>query len=426
MATATATAMATVIPMVRRTARALAANRMPADRKPKASCPSVIQMTIGLAAALILAVATFVLTLPFVTAAGTSLFQTADRRVAALASRLGTDANRGDKAAQTSEAKAIIARDATSIGAVRSLAFLFAQAGQAANSVRLLNLAERLSRRDIPTELALIEVAVARGDIAAALTHYDRALTTKPAMADTLIPILVSASANRDVAQPLARMMTRRPVWWPELLDGLIMSGDPEPTARVAEAIALRPGNAMEGWRLSAVIDKLAKTGHADTALGLAQRTRSALTGNLVNGGFENDGNLPPFDWKLIDSEGLAATREEREGATGHFALSLVATSGQSGMVAQQLLLLRPGRYRIGLRAGDLPHDPASLPRITLRCASSGSTTLADAAVDRNSFSVDVAVPAACVGQWLEFRIGTSPIDHDTVSWIDDVSVRPI
>ncbi len=388
--------------------------------------PSAVQMTIGFAVASVLAVAVFVLTLPFVTAVGTSPFQTVDRRVAALVPHLLTGTDRASRNVQIAEAKAIIARDATSIGAVRSLAFLVAQAGQAAHSVRLLNLAERLSRRDIATELALIELAVARGDIATALTHYDRALTTKPAMADTLIPILVPASINRDVARPLARMMAQRPVWWPDLLDGLIASGDPEPTALVAQALALHPEQATEGWRLSAVIDKLAMTGHADTALRLAQRTRPELIGNLVNGGFETEGNLPPFDWKLTDSEELAATREARAGATGQFALSLVATSRKSGTVAQQLLLLRPGRYRIGLRAGDLPDDPASRPRIVLRCAVNGGATLANATVDRLSFSRDVTVPTSCVGQWLEFGIATSPIHHDTVSWIDDVSVRPL
>jgi hypothetical protein len=397
---------------------------LPVDRKPKMP---VGRVAIGLAVALVMAVATFLLTLPFAAIPGApALFQTADQRVAALTAQLGMDTDPARLSRQTAEAKAIVAHDATNVGAVRSLAVLTTQAGQPAQSVRLLQLAERLSRRDAPTQLALIELAVARGDIGSALRHYDRALTTKPSVADTLIPILVSASSGRPVAHPLARMMARRPVWWPNLLDGLIASGDPAPTAQVTYALALRPEQPLEGWRLSAVIDKLAKTGNANAALLLARRVRPVLTGQLVNGDFEKDGNLPPFDWKLIDSEGLAAVREEREGAGGRFALSLLATPGKSGPVVRQLLLLQPGRYRIDLRSGALSDDPAGRPHITMRCAANAGRILTSATVDRAVFSAAFTIPSGCTGQWLEFSIGASPLDDGKVAWIDDVSVKPV
>src|SRR3546814_1290750 len=65
--------------------------------------------------------------------------------------------------------------------------------GDQAKGERLLAYSQKLSRRDLRTQLMAIELAVAQGDISGALRHYDIALRTKKNAPELLFPVLTSA-----------------------------------------------------------------------------------------------------------------------------------------------------------------------------------------------------------------------------------------
>ena len=307
-----------------------------------------------------------------------------------------------------------------SVRAIRALGVAQAIAGEERAAGRTMGFAETLSRRDLPTELWLIEDRVARGDVAGALVHYDRALRSADTAPDLLFPVLVAASADPAVARPLARLVATRPLWWRDYLTRLIQASPSSTgTATIVAALRLDQGDADERGLLSPAMTRLADAGRADLAARLAP-----VAGTLRNGGFEAQGGLVPFEWRLAEEGDLDAEIDVRPDGRGN-ALFLDARSGRGGNVARQLLTLAPGRYRLTGTAGDVA--AGEVPTIYLACA--GKTTVIGrfrtraAPTSGAPFAIDFAVPAGCGGQWLGIE-AVAPIDvSDRRPWIDDLRI---
>ena len=84
------------------------------------------------------------------------------------------------RAAGVALARRAIAQDPTALGAVTTLG-LAAQLGERMDRAdRLLGYSQRLSRRDLTTQVWAVENAKARGDVAATLERYDAMFRTAP------------------------------------------------------------------------------------------------------------------------------------------------------------------------------------------------------------------------------------------------------
>jgi hypothetical protein len=309
------------------------------------------------------------------------------------------------------------------VPALRAFGVSQAIAGEDAGAARTMAFAETLSRRDLPTELWLIEQRVARGDVPGALVHYDRALRTADTAPDLLLPVLVGASADPAVARSLARLLATRPLWWSDFTARLIQQNpSPEGTATIVAALKLDPQIAGERTLLSAAMIRLADTGRADLARRLLPVAGRTL---LRNGGFEAIDGLAPFDWRLAQDGDLGAEIGARDDGRGN-ALFLDARSGRGGEVARQLLTLAPGRYRITGTIGDVAAT-GEAPALFMTCAGQarplGRFRTGAAPATGARFAVDVSVPAGCRGQWLVIE-ATAPLDvSDRRPWLDDLAI---
>lgn len=309
------------------------------------------------------------------------------------------------------------------VPALRALGVSQAIAGQDAGAARTMAFAETLSRRDLPTELWLIEQGVARGDVAGALVHYDRALRTADTAPDLLLPVLVGASADPGVARPLGRLLATRPLWWSDFATRLVQQNpSPEGTATIVAALKLDPQIAGERTLLSAAMIRLADTGRADLARRLLP---SPGREPLRNGGFEATGGLVPFDWRLAQDGDLGAEIGARDDGRGN-ALLLDARSGRGGEVARQLLTLASGRYRITGTVGDVAAS-AEAPALFMTCAGQarplGRFRTGSAPIKGARFAARFSVPAGCAGQWLIIE-ATAPLDvSDRRPWLDDLAI---
>lgn len=115
----------------------------------------------------------------------------------------------------------------------------------------------------------------------------------------------------------------------------------------------------------------------------------------LFNPQFALNDAPPPFDWHFPrTSEGIA----EPDGKGG---LSLLHYGRSNAVLASQLLLLRPGRYRLAALVEGTGGEKAA--RWRLRCAR-GSNPLAELFLARGAVSGHFAVPAGCDAQWLELE----------------------
>jgi hypothetical protein len=349
---------------------------------------------------------------------------------AALAAQLLTQPDRDGSYARAGRlAQAALQRDPMSVRAASTLAFFAAEKGNATQAARLLAYSERLSRRDLPTQLALIETKVQANDVVGALVHYDRALRTSKTSEAILVPVLISAVANPAIARPLAPLLAARADWWkPFTLQMIQQDTPPVSSYTLLHPLKLDIRRADERAMAVDAMQRMVGHGRADIAARLYTELRGASVGafdRIRDGGFRSTDRLPPFDWDLTNNGDLSATVEARPDGKGN-GLFLVATNGASGRVARQLLMLPPGRYALGF---DLDLPPSG-SRLTASARCNGSDTpLAFvrpvAAEKTQRIVMPFATSTACRSVWIEFSAQASEGMDTGAPWIGAVSVAP-
>lgn len=191
---------------------------------------------------------------------------------------------------------------------------------------------------------------------------------SNPQLADASLQALASDPANSDTILNLAPARSgTQPIWAGRLIQSLVAAGDFTKAERVWSAVAgVRPP-----------------------------------AGALIYDENFSDANAPPpFNWSLTSSSlGLAERQPGRR-------LHVLYYGQDDGTLARQLLLLKPGRYRIRMRAaGDT--RPLSWT-ITCAQASAPLATITLAPQVDSSF----VVPAGCAGQELALRGSAPELPH--------------
>jgi hypothetical protein len=131
-------------------------------------------------------------------------------------------------------------------------------------------------------------------------------------------------------------------------------------------------------------------------------------SGELVyDAGFTDKMAPPPFNWALTSSTvGVAERQSGRR-------LHVVFYGQEDGILATELLLLRPGRYRLSMQ---LLGDPARARALawSVWCdktdAPIASVTVDAAAANGWSFQV----PASCPAQWLKLSGSSSDVSQQS------------
>lgn len=328
-------------------------------------------------------------------------------------------------------AEAALAREPVNVAAARTLGIVAGASNDLPKADRLMAYAQTLSRRDVATQLFLIETAVRRDDINQALVHYDRALRTSNRSHELLFPVLMSAANEEVVRGPLMRLLAQRPPWWRPFLQRLSDSGSNARTLYLlSRSVGLERIEPEERWRLQIAIRRLVDLKDYAAAQDLFSRAQSdpAVRRLLVQDGhFEGGSGLEPFDWSLHDEPDLSAVRQQREQQGAGNALYLTAQNGRGGDVASQLLVLRPGTYRFAALVGSVGSDPASAPQLIIKCASGPIEYVRKpfpAAPDGGRrWEQSFTVPGDCPAQSLGLRLSSSEGVASQSPWIDAISI---
>lgn len=319
------------------------------------------------------------------------------------------------------------ARDATNVAALRTLASVREVKGDRDRAYAFFRHVEKLSRRDLPTNLWMIEHEVQRGDVEGALVYFDRALRTSRSAPEILFPILTSAAEDPAIARALRKIMAARPAWWIDFLFQAIENCRSVTSLTVMSRGMLRPDVANEKILIDQLIHRLQRDAHYELAWQVyASAAPDAARENVRNGGFSQESGYPIFDWTLLETSEFAAYRQT-EGPNSVLRVSFRAPV--ASQVANQLVHLKSGRYRLTARSGAGSGSGSDQFSLAVRCVDETQSLLASipfsTEVSGRTMSAEFVTSAACPFQWLAVETAAGSEIGDVTGWLDDVRIVP-
>ncbi len=241
--------------------------------------------------------------------------------------------------------------------------------GRRPDALKLMLGAQMLSRRDLLTQLWLIEYFSQTDDIERVLRHYEIALTGSNQSAAILFPVLVGALDDPNMVRPVAGLMQRGHDrrWRASLLNELLTKPTAAPNVAALASFVLDPSRAEDQPLYRVLIRRLVELGAFEQGFDAYRRvTRdAAATAALRDPGFRAANRVPPFDWELFQD--LDRTAAPVPGAAG--GLQFSANGSVNGLLARQLVRLSPATYRMSF---DLALEGGAAPGLTVfvSCAS--------------------------------------------------------
>ncbi len=223
-----------------------------------------------------------------------------------------------------------------------------------ASANALLSLADRITRRDVLTQILLIEANVEKDNIGETLKHYDTALTTSIEARDILFPILAEAMSDQSILTQLAVLFKNERPWRmgflyhagfkPERLDQ---------TLWLLNRVGPLPKDAYSRAFERQMLTQLTTLRRYPEARNFFKNMQDAPQSLLTSLSFENSirhADLRPMAWDLNVS-GNADVQLLTGGAEGeHPQMSAHVWSGPTSTLARKLAYLLPGRYVIQIK----------------------------------------------------------------------------
>lgn len=321
-------------------------------------------------------------------------------------------------------ARTALRHDPTVVPAVVTLGFERQRQGDVAGARRLLAYAQRLSRRDLQTQLWAIEDAVTRGDVPGTLQHYDIALRTSREAPDILFPVLSAAIVQPEVRAALVSTLRARPLWAAAFIGHVAGSEtDPRVVAQLFTALR-RAGLSISPDASAAVINRLVAGGEVDMAWQhYATLRRGADRRSARDPQFAATPGTPSvFDWIASTDATMTTALGAADGAGFGFALS----PGSGGLLVQQLQWLPPGDYRLEGRSSGIEQPASSLPYWVLVCRHGGELgRVIVPAGDNGRFAGRFTVPSNCPVQTLALVGRASDAIGGVSGQIDHLALRP-
>ena len=283
-------------------------------------------------------------------------------------------------------------------------------------------LAEQITRRDLPSELLLINSADAQGDVASALRHYDHALSAYPGIREQLLPILASGLSDPEVRRALQPYAAK-----PWLRDFVVHAASYDITPRsLLEFYAELAGKVP-------VVDM--QEGTIRMIGWLASNQMSAMLGTLVNrmpgvppGAFDplgfdavtSDSRFKPLAWDLVGGSAIA-----NQG--GGNSLSVEVPPENAAVMASRMMFLAPGQYEVRQTINYDEGVPRARLTWLVACLGEVRSLLADEALPfanaSNPHVMRITVPQGCGAQTWQLRASADQSQFASVARIDGLGL---
>lgn len=293
--------------------------------------------------------------------------------------------------------------------AFRILAQVADRRGDAAQALRLYQIAARRAPRDLPSRAWLAQYYLRQGRHADALTQIDDMLRMAPQRASAIVPVLVRLASDPAFAVALAQKLAARPPWREGVLAALRnpQTGNPEAAGRIMEMLQAQGGLSepeYKDW-----LDSLIAQGRWGEAYARWASRVDKPGGRLpllYNGDFRQPPSDVGFDWRTQRIPGVLLDFVPMAGVRGQAAyFSFLDRRVPEGGLGQPLMLL-PGRYRLTFRARAAALRSEMGLQWQLVCAGPAGVLARSDPLQGDmgwrTFQLQFEVPASgCPGQWL-------------------------
>lgn len=226
------------------------------------------------------------------------------------------------------------------------LGLAYEASGDPKRAAETMRVAYRASRRDVVSQLYLIESASASGDVQASLRHYNVALLTHPELNAALLPILSSAIAYPEIRTALRPYLQAGVKWGPAFLTVAAEKGSvadlqalllPLPKALLSKEYA----SILAGVLLRIAVEE-GRAGALRFAVAAIPGFSSASLSNISVDAVTLDERLGLFAWTFPPNDGIQVQVGEGK------SLQINADPLRRGTVAVRDFLLQAGsKYQL-------------------------------------------------------------------------------
>jgi hypothetical protein len=344
-------------------------------------------------------------------------------------------------AAGRPENAAALSRDALvrspfDVRALRVLGLTEARASREDAADDILTLAGNWSLRDDPAHAWLVERRLRRGDYASSFAHADTLVRRREDIQPQVFRLFTAAAAQdpQRALPVVARLLAAAPPWRMAFLGGLNQTTDGLQVAGNL-AILLEAGQApFTNQELQEFYGALMNAGGIEAIQTVRGRlNRPPLDALVTNSGFDEADHPGPFQWRLYEKAGIAAEIAADDIAPSNVALRVDYDGYATGTVAEQMVYLAPGAYRLTAAVRTETGDPAARLAWTLSCATTGGGVKGSVPAGAEGASVSTwtnmsgqfEVPSGCPAQWLRLETRADDRRAPTLVWFDRVRLSP-
>jgi hypothetical protein len=286
--------------------------------------------------------------------------------------------------------------------------------GKGSLALAAFDAAERRDPRSLPAHYFLADTLFRSGDSRRGLEEIGILARLAPNGLASVGPYIAAYARDRRKWPQLRSLFEANP----EMKTASLMALATD--ASNADAVLALAGRSSRNaaW-LAPLLNSLVEARQYAKAKAIWGRSSAAggSSGSLVyDAGFADSNSPPPFNWVLVSSAvGLA---ERQAGGRLH----VIFYGHDDGVLARQMLLLAPGKYRMTMAASGSPAHERELTW-SIRCDLS-QAPLSAAPVDvAASRGWSFTVPASCPAQWLELSGVTSEVANQAEVTISRLSL---